>query len=93
MLAARRSLVCVAQQKPQSQSLNTINVARKAFEKRRLASAKENFNKLMLIATSDTKDITDFVTELDKLHKERFESWMPAAKQEANNDESSIFRD
>lgn len=79
MMLARRSLTCVAtSQKPQ----NNIAAARKAFEKRRLASVKENFNKLVLIATSDTKEISDFVKELDELHKKHFDRTTP------QNDES-----
>jgi hypothetical protein len=50
-------------------SKNNIVAARKLFEKKRLVSLKDNFNKLILIATADTKEITDFVKELDELHK------------------------
>ena len=48
---------------------NHIVAARKLFESKRLVSLKENVNKLILIATADTKEISDFVKELDELHK------------------------
>jgi len=48
---------------------NNIVAARKLFESKRLVSLKENVNKLILIATADTKEISDFVKELDELHK------------------------
>ena len=86
MILARRSLTCVASsQKPQ----NSIAAARKAFEKRRTSSVKENFNKLVLIATSDTKEITDFMKELDELHKKQFESF----KKKDESNEENVFLD
>ena len=85
MMLTRRSLKCLAtSQKPQ----NNITVARKAFESRRFISVKENFNKLVLIATSDTKEISDFMKELDLLHKKHFEK-TPTTPTTSTTDESS----
>ena len=68
MLFARKAVICRASSKDNSQK-NNIVAARKLFENKRLVSLKENVNKLILIATADTKEISDFVKELDELHK------------------------
>jgi len=68
MLFARKSVTCRASSKDNAPK-NHIVAARKLFESKRLVSLKENVNKLILIATADTKEISDFVKELDELHK------------------------
>lgn len=72
---------CVAScsKKPDS----TIVQARQRFEKKRMVSLKENFNKLMMIATADTKELVDFIKELDDLHKEHM---MPTSVVPKEND-------
>ncbi len=73
MLVSRNVFKCVASaERPKQRSL--ITNARKKFEKKRLETLKENINKLAFIATLDTKEITDFVKELDECHKEYFKS-------------------
>lgn len=67
MLLSRRSLVCVASSAKKTES--PILRARKAFETKRMVSLKENLNKIVAIATADVKELTDFVKELDELHK------------------------
>lgn len=67
MLLSRRSLVCVASSGKKTES--PIFRARKAFENKRMVSLKENLNKIVAIATADVKELTDFVKELDELHK------------------------
>lgn len=66
MLLSRRSVVCVASAK---KTESPIVRARKAFETKRMASLKENLNKIVAIATADVKELTDFVKELDDLHR------------------------
>lgn len=66
MLLSRRSLVCVASAK---KTESPIVRARKTFETKRMVSLKENLNKIVAIATADVKELTDFVKELDDLHK------------------------
>lgn len=81
-----------------SKADNPIINARKAFEKKRMTSLKENFNKLVTIATADSKEVVDFVKELDELHKkeiEKFMDKMPKTVGSSNENESkeNIFLD
>ena len=48
---------------------NPVQKARKAFEKNRGDSLKENVNKLIAIANKDIKEYGDFIKELDEIHK------------------------
>ena len=89
MLLSRRPFRCFASRdselpKPPS----PIQESRKAFEKRRLVSLKENFSKLVMIATADAKELTDFAKELDELHKKEFAvifDKVPAAQSNTEN--------
>ena len=60
-----------------------VVTARKAFEKKRMVSLKDNINKLVAIANADTKEVTDFLKELDQLHKKEL---MPASSDTRSND-------
>ena len=90
MILSRR-MTCVASvsKKPDS----PIQLARKAYEKKRMVSLKENINKLITIATADTKEVVEFIKELDELHKKEL---MPNAVKETTvseeqQDEENIF--
>lgn len=49
---------------------NPINASRKAFEKKRTITLKENVNTLLKIANLDIQEAGDFIKELDELHKQ-----------------------
>jgi hypothetical protein len=70
MLNKLRTVRCVAS----SSDNNPIVNARKKFEKTRSVVAKEHLNKLIIIGTSEVKDIQTFITELDQLHRKEFDS-------------------
>lgn len=57
-----------------------INVARKNFEKKRVSSLKENFNTLLSIANSDVKQYTEFLKEIDELHKKELKQFVDKVK-------------
>jgi len=67
---------------------NNIVAARKLFESKRLVSLKENVNKLILIATADTKEISDFVKELDELHKKELNYNKKKSEEDADTPDS-----
>ena len=68
---------------------NHIVAARKLFESKRLVSLKENVNKLILIATADTKEISDFVKELDELHKKELNYNKKKSDEEDEDDDDT----
>lgn len=68
---------------------NHIVAARKLFESKRLVSLKENVNKLILIATADTKEISDFVKELDELHKKELNYNKKKSDEEDDDDDDT----
>jgi alanyl-tRNA synthetase len=81
---------------------NPISSARKAFEKKRTASLKENVNNLLSIANSDIKEYSGFIKELDDLHKKEFQQVFDSLKTRLNknnadlkesSDEENIFVD
>lgn len=51
---------------------NPITVVRKAFEKKRAVNAKDNLNKLLIVADSDLKEYANFFKELDEIHRKEF---------------------
>lgn len=66
MLTRKLNVVCCsAPKKPE----RPIHNARKLFEKKRIATIKENISKLVSIASNDSKEVVDFLKELDELHK------------------------
>jgi len=78
ILASRTSLKCVASCQNSSSSQtpkvdNPIVQARKRFEAARQVAAKDTFNKLSAIAAADMKQVTDFLVELDTLHKKELQ--------------------
>jgi hypothetical protein len=75
-----RKITCEAN-KPDS----PIQTARKTFEKKRQITLKENINKLVTIATADTKELNEFLKELDVLHKKEL---MPNSVKTAESSES-----
>lgn len=83
---ATRSVKCSVASRDNSPK-NNIVAARKLFESKRLVSLKENVNKLILIATSDTKEISDFIKELDELHKKELNYNKKKSDSEENEDE------
>lgn len=60
----------------QASKPSPISVLRKKLEAKRSSILKDNFNKLTMIATIDTKFFTETLTELDILHKDFFEKQM-----------------
>lgn len=77
---------------------SAVTVARKAFEKKRAKSVKENFNKLLVVANSDVKEIGDFLKELDEIHKKEMSVLFDKVKTKVNvqeedeeNDDTNIF--
>lgn len=93
MLLSRRSLVCVASAK---KAESPIVRARKAFESKRMVSLKENLNKIVAIATADVKELTDFVKELDDLHKKelmpnKYKTSETSAVEEEDQSDENIF--
>lgn len=83
---ATRSATCRATSSRDNSPKNNIVAARKLFESKRLVSLKENVNKLILIATADTKEISDFIKELDELHKKEL-NYNKKKSDEENEDE------
>lgn len=85
-MLSKRSLVCVASSDGERiVRKNKIVDARRSFEKRRLVSVKENFNKLVMIATADVKELSDFLKELDDAHKRELMQ-KPSASTESRDD-------
>lgn len=78
MLAIKRTPLRV--RCSQQNSTNPVTVARKKFEKAREQTLKENFNRLVFIATNDVRQVTDFVKELDEIHKKAFDDFLAPAK-------------
>ena len=66
---------------------NPINSSRKAFEKKRNLTLKENVNVLLKIANIDIKEYGDFIKELDELHKNELSK---VFKKQQSFDEASI---
>lgn len=92
MLLSRRALRCFAtRDTPEVPKPSPINEARKAFEKRRLVSLKENFSKLVMIATADGKELSDFAKELDELHKKEFSTLFEKAVPQGAKTSENIF--
>ncbi len=89
MLLARKLTVnaCAAPKR----SENVIQVAKRRFEKKRFVSLKENFNKLVAIATADTKELQEFLVELDELHKKELNFGQSGAVVSAPDAEDSFF--
>jgi hypothetical protein len=74
MLLSRKTFRCYASAEKKE---NNIVAARKLFEAKRSVSLKENVNKLIQIATADSKEVNDFLKELDVLHKKEINSIFP----------------
>jgi hypothetical protein len=55
-----------------SRPVNPVTALRKRFETMRIARLKENFSKVANIGSTDLKDFSDFVKELDQIHKDEF---------------------
>lgn len=77
---------------------NSINEARKRFQKERQVTIKDNFNKVLGIANVEVKEVGGFLKELDQLHKDILGSWggkksaSTVAKEEDARDDN-IFAD
>ncbi len=85
-LHSRAALKCVASCQKKSSSESPITAARKRFESQRQQVAKDTFNKLSAIAAADMKQVTDFLVELDTLHKKEFMS-----KKDEKSEPDNIF--
>ena len=78
-----------------------FNVSRKRYENKRIANAKENFNKMSLIVTNDIKDFADAIKECDTLHRKTFEDikndfekrWPKKNENTIDEDNENIFLD
>lgn len=93
MLLSRRSLRCFASRDVPNlpKQPSPIQESRKAFEKKRLVSLKENFSKLVMIATSDAKEIADFAKDLDELHKKEFNAFFQKGSSQTSKESDNIF--
>jgi len=79
-MLTRAPLRCVASCNNKSSSSkadNPIVQARKRFEVARQTAVKDTFNKLSAIAAADVKQVTDFLVELDTLHKKELQMQKP----------------
>jgi uncharacterized membrane protein YjjP (DUF1212 family) len=70
---------------------SSISISRKQFEKKRNISLKENVNKLLIIASSDLKEYSDFFKELDEIHKKEINKIIDKVKNKSS--ESSIIEE
>lgn len=66
-----------------------VTVARKAFEKKRSVSLKENANKLLAIATADWTEIKTFAQELDQIHKKEINEFVQQIKTHITKDNTT----
>lgn len=66
---------------------NPVTTSRKAFEAKRVKTAKENLNKVLIIANTDIRECNEFIKELDTLHKQQFQTLWDKVK--ANVSQSS----
>ena len=55
-------------------SPSKFQVFRKKVESNRSPLLKENLNKLTFIATAETKFVSDTLNELDRIHREMFDT-------------------
>jgi len=88
-LLIKNSRVMVKPQCSSEKKTNPISVSRKNFEKTRSESLKENFNKLMVIASSDLKEYSDFFKELDEIHKKELGQLADNLKEQFSKSNSS----
>jgi len=87
-IRCRGTLKCVASCQNSNKTESPIVGARKRFEAKRQQAAKEAFSKLSAIAAADVKQVTDFLVELDTLHKKEL---MP--KKEEAVEPTNIFEE
>jgi hypothetical protein len=92
MLLSRKTFRCRASAEKKE---NNIVSARKLFEAKRSISLKENVNKLIQIATADSKEINDFLKELDVLHKKELNNIFPnsTANPSTSEDENPFLNE
>lgn len=71
-----------------------LRAARLAFEKKRTESVKKNLSDLLVIATADVKEYTEFLKEIDLLHRKEFEKFIPKKEQKVSEEveEENIFK-
>jgi hypothetical protein len=67
---------------------------RKNIEAKRSTMLKENYNKLLMIGSADTKFVSDTFVALDALHKEMFDGmaakWGPKKETMAETDVEEV---
>ena len=87
-MISRNVSVCVraSAEKP----ANKVSVFRKKVEAKRNAMLKENINKLAMIASVDSKFVSDTFQELDVMHRKFFEDAFGKTKKESPEDVTSI---
>lgn len=77
-----------------SRPVNPVTVLRKRFETMRIARLKENFSKIAHIGNIDIKDFSDFVIDLDKIHKDEIEKIKVSLTTESSNDtDENVFKE
>lgn len=79
---------------------NKVSIFRKKVETKRSTMLKDNINKLTLIASADTKFLSDTFTELDVMHKKFFEDTFGSKKTTVSEEtvvsteeDTNIFRE
>lgn len=103
MLMSRSSCVSVrAQQQTSKSSAANVQAFRKKFEDARAPVVRDSWNKLVAIASVDTKYAGEFFKELDVFHKNIVEGWKNGNKSSAgesslvvvtkSDDEENIFK-
>lgn len=72
LLIPKSRIVCKCYASKDQKTENAITIARKAFEKKRAVNAKENLNKVLLVADTDLKEYYNFFKELEEIHRKEF---------------------
>ena len=71
-------------------STNPITNARKAFEKKRNVTLKQNVNTLLNIANSDLKECSVFLKQLDTLHKAEVDKIFKKMKPDTEEESTAL---
>ena len=77
--------------KIQCSSDSKLSEASKAFRIKRVQTIKENLNKFIMLGSSDIKEVSDHIKELDLLHKEAIEGLMSRKTAKTSTSQSPTF--
>lgn len=96
MLLTSRSRINIITRASADKKENPISIARKAYEAKRTVTAKENLNKLLMIASSDIKELNEFIKDLDDIHKKEMTeivTKIQGKKKDEIVEDENIFKD